>query len=275
MKNVLFVVLATITSQSFGQYKGDSWAQVKNSGSGTLTVVYYEQPGLIQKVDGKMKGVCIDILSDFAAFVKTKYGKTIDINIAGEEKDFANFLKVSYSTPNILGVTNTSITEERKKIMKFTPPYMSTQLVLLTNKNAPSIQSLSDLPKVYAGFTADVITGTTHVKRIEKIKRDYYPAMKVTYSSSSEGVLKNLAANTNVFSVLDFTEYVSVVRRKLPIKRQEIELGEAENLGFIMAKQSDWDVVWAEFLTPEYRKSIGFKKIISDNLGATFLNLIR
>jgi ABC-type amino acid transport substrate-binding protein len=276
MKRLIFFFLTmychVLSAQS---YKGDSWADVKSNGKGTLTIVYYENPGLIQKVDGRMKGVCVDIVTDFTRYVKDKYGKTIEVNYAGEERDFSNFLKVSQNTANILGVANTSITEERKKIMKFTPPYMSTPLVLLTNANAPTLKNLEDLPKVYAGFTAEVISGSTHVSYIEKIKSQYYPGLTIVYAKSSESVIKNLSTNPKIFSVLDFTEYVGVVRRKLPIKRQDVDLGNAENLGFIMAKQSDWEAVWNEFLTPEYRKSVEYRKIISDNLGATFLSLVR
>lgn len=276
MKKLLSVALfGLITFSASAQYKGDRWEKVKSTGSGTLTVVYYEQPGLIQKVNGKMKGVCVDILADFVRYVKEKHGKTVTVNYAGEEKEFTNFLKVVQTTPNILGVTNTSITPERKKIMKFTPPFMMTQMVLLTNQQTPAIKDLSELPKVYAGFKAEVITGSTHVSYIEKIKKDYYPGLKVEYATSSESVIRNLMANPKMFSVLDFTEYVGVVRRKLPIKRQEVDLGSAEHLGFIMSRNSDWDVIWNEFLTPEYRKSVEYKKIIAENLGSNFLNLVR
>jgi ABC-type amino acid transport substrate-binding protein len=270
-----FFVLLLLSFPTLAQYKGDSWEKVKKSGSGTLTVVYSEQPGLIQNIDGKMKGVCVDILTDFSRYVKTKYGKDVTVKYAGEEKDFANFLKVVQTTPNILGVTNTSITEDRKKIMKFTPTFLTSRLVLLTNDKAPSIKSLNDLPKIYAGFDAEVITGSTHVKYMEKIKKDYYPDLKITYAPSSESIIKNLKVNTRMFSILDFTEYVGIIRRKLPVKRQEVELGDAEPLGFIMSKQSDWDIPWNEFLTPDYRKSVEYKKIIAENLGSTFLSLVR
>jgi ABC-type amino acid transport substrate-binding protein len=268
-------LLALVVFPSFGQYTGDRWEKVKTNGSGVLTVVYYEQPGLIQKVNGKMRGVCVDIIAGFVQYVKERHGKTITVNYAGEEKEFSKFLNVVQHTPNIMGATNTSITDERKKIMKFTPPFMTTQLVLLTNQNAPAIKDLSELSKVYKGYTAEVITGSTHVKYIEKIKKEHYPELKVSYAPSSESVIKNLMANSHIFSILDFTEYVGVVRRKLPIKRQEVDLGNAEQLGFIMSKQSDWETIWNEFLTPEYRKSVQYKKIIADNLGSTFLNLVR
>jgi hypothetical protein len=66
------------------KYQGDSWATVKSKGSGVLTVVYSEQFGLVAKdKDGKVKGVCVDILSDFARYIKEKYGKQLTIEYAG------------------------------------------------------------------------------------------------------------------------------------------------------------------------------------------------
>jgi hypothetical protein len=276
MKNFLVSTLLILSSIfSHAQYKGESWESVKATGSGVLTVVYYEQPGLIQNVDGTMKGVCVDILEDFVQFVKTKYNKNLKVNYAGNENQFANFLKVVQNTPNLLGVTNTSITSERKRIFKFTPAFMTTPLVLLTHQSAPSLKSLDQLSVTFKGFSADVIAGTTHASLMEKIKQDYYPELKIDMVGSNEVLLKNLSSNPKLFSIIDFTEYVSVVRKHLPIKRQEVNLGDGEELAFVMSKQSDWDVLWKEFLTPEYKKSVGYKKIVSENLGATFLNLVR
>lgn len=275
MKSFCLILLLFTARVAYPQFKGESWERVKAAGAGTLTVVYYEQPGLIQKVDGKMKGVCVDLLTEFSNYVKQKYGKDLKISYAQEEKDFQKFLKTIQTNNNVLGVTNTSITEERKKILKFSPPYMSTQLVLLTNEKSPALKSLSDLPKVYSGFTAEIISGSTHEKQLEKIRKEHFPGLKVSYASSSESIIRNLSVNPKVFSILDFTEYIGVVRKKLPVKRQEVEIGAPEELGFIMSKQSDWDVLWNEFLTPEFRKGATYKKIVAENLGGTFLSLIR
>jgi ABC-type amino acid transport substrate-binding protein len=276
MKHFVLTLFATsISLCSFAQLKGTSWQKIKEDGKGKLVVAYYEQPGLIQNVNGKMKGVCVDILSDFADFVEKKYLKKIEISYESNQKEFASFLKLVQATPNIIGVTNTSITAERKKILKYTPSYMATPTVLLTHNSVPTVETPEQFSKTFYGFTAEVIAGSTHVKMAEDLKRKHLPALLIKQVGSSDVVLNDLATNNKLFSVLDFTEYVSVVRRQLPIKRHELSLGEPQDLGFIMSLNSDWDVIWNEFLTPEYRKSVDYKKIISDNLGATFLNLVR
>ncbi|MBT1705468.1 substrate-binding periplasmic protein [Chryseosolibacter indicus] len=276
MKTITILLTFISLTVKAQHYKGDSWASVKATGSGTLSVIYYEQPGLIYKAsDGKMKGVCADIVADFQKFITSKYGKQLKIEYVLGETDFPKFLRTVQNTDNLLGVTNTSITDERKKVMKFTPHYMSNQIVLLTNKNAPSIKSLKEISTTYKGYTAQVITGSTHVAYIERIKKEYYPEMKIEYNPSGDDIINNLSKNPKLLSVIDFTEYIGVIRRKIPVKKQEVDLGEAELLAFTMSKQTDWDLVWKEFLTNDYRNSVRYKEIIANNLGSSFLSLVR
>jgi ABC-type amino acid transport substrate-binding protein len=274
LKIIPFLLLsAPLFSQ---KYQGDSWANVKAAGSGTLTVVYSEQFGLIHKdKEGKMKGVCVDILNDFTKYLKEQYGKNVTIRYAAEIHAFSEFLSTAQNTNSILGVTNTTITEERKKILKFSPAFMSNRQVMLTNNKAPSLSSLKDLPIKFPDFTAQVIAGSTHVQYVEKIKSDYMPTLKIRQEVSGPVIIKNLMSDVKAFTVIDFTEFVDVVYKKLPIKRQMVDVGVVEELGFIMSKQTDWDAPLKEFLTPEYRNSVGYRKIISENLGTTFMNLVK
>jgi len=276
MKSFLTLILSLVClSLSAQKYQGDSWATVKASGKGTLTIVYYKQPGLIYSENGKMKGVCVEIIGDFVEFVEQKYGKKLDVKYAGEETVFTDFLKTVQGTKDILGVTNVTITEERKKIFKFTPPFLSNPPILLTHKDAPTVTSFGDINFLLKGYTAEIIGGSTHVKRIEQLKKQYVPGLKIEYVENGPGILRDITANPKIFTILDFTEYVDAVRKNLPVKRQNLDLGSMEDLAYIMAKQSDWDEPWNEFLTLSYRTSSRYRKIVVDNLGATFLAVIK
>lgn len=277
MKNILFFAGLLLATTCLGQkYSGDSWAKVKASG-GTLTIIYYEQPGLIYKdaATGKMKGVCADIMDDFAKFVQEKYGKKLELNYAGQEQVFPQFLSITQTTPNIMGVTNVTVTDERKKILKFTPSFMTNPVVMLTHKDAPTISTSAEIGTVMKDYSAKVISGSTHVKVIEKIKKENAPGLKVTYANSGGEILKELSGGPKFFTVLDFTEYIDATRRQLPVKRQSINFGGAEELAFIMAKQTDWDQPWNEFMTMDYKRSVRYRKIIVDNLGANFLAILK
>jgi ABC-type amino acid transport substrate-binding protein len=275
-KSSLLLLFGCLSIIGFSQkLQGDSWAKVKAQAKGTLTIVYYEQPGLVSEADGKVKGVCVDVLEDFVAYVKKKYAKDIKLNFAAKEPVFSTFLKTIQNTPDILGVTNVTITEERKKILKFTPSFMSNPVVMITHKDAPMLASLSEIPAKLAGYSAEMIAGSTHIKHMDKIKKEIAPNLPVSYGPSGSEIIKKITTNPKLFTILDLTEYIDATRKQLPIKRQNVSFGSSEQLAFIMAKQTDWDVIWNEFLTEDYRRSVKYRKIIADNLGANFLNLVK
>lgn len=148
MRINLFLLFLLSSLSIFAQKtEGDSWATVKANGSGTLAIIYYEQAGLIQDVNGKQEGLCVEILKDFVDYVKTKHNKKITLQYVGKEPVFTNFLSTTQKSINILGVTNVTITDERKKILKFTPPFISNPVVLLTHKEAPAVASFAELSK--------------------------------------------------------------------------------------------------------------------------------
>jgi hypothetical protein len=110
---------------------------------------------------------------------------------------------------------------------------------------------------------------------INKIKKENWPSLTITYGPSGQEILKKIATNPKIFTILDFTEFVDANRKRLPIKKQNLEFGDPEQLAFVMSKQSDWDEIWKLFMTDEYRKSPKYRKNISDNLGMAFLSILK
>ena len=272
----LTLVCLLISLLSIAQkYKGDSWAKVKAAGSGNLSVVYYEQAGLIQDANGTPTGLCVDVLEDFVKFVDTKYKTKLTIKYLGKEPVFSEFLAAAQKNDNVMGVTNVTITDERKKIFKFTPPFISNPVVLITHKDAPTVTSFKDLPTKLNGFVSQIISGSTHEKHINKIKKENWPNLTITYGPSGQEIIKKIPTNPKLFTILDFTEFVDATRKRLPVKKQDLDFGSPEELAFIMSKQSDWDAVWKEFLTDEYRRSAKYRKNIADNLGSAFLSILK
>jgi membrane-bound lytic murein transglycosylase MltF len=276
MKNFTIIVLMLLAQIGIAQkYTGDSWAKVKANGSGTLTVFYYEQPGLIYEEGGKVKGACADLLVEFKKFVEKKHGKKIEIKYAGKEPVFSEFLMQAQKCKDVLGVTNVTVTDERKKLMKFTPAFLSNPVVMISHKDAPTLADLNEIAEKFKGYSAEIILGSTHTKHMDRVKKEYMPKLKIATGSSGGEILKKIGTNPKLFTILDFTEYIDATRKNLPVKRQNIDFGATDDLAFIMHKQSDWDEVWKEFMTPDYRRSVKYRKIISDNLGSTFLSILK
>lgn len=115
----------------------------------------------------------------------------------------------------------------------------------------------------------------THQKYINKIKKEVWPNLAVTYGASETEIFKKITASSKIFTILDFTEFVNANRKRVPIKKQNIDLGDPDQLAFVMPKQSDWDEPWKEFLTDEYRKSPQYRKKVSDHMGMAFLSVLK
>ena len=191
MKQLLTILLLTTLNHIFAQNTGgDSWATTKANGSGTLAIVYYEQAGLIQDVNGNPEGLCVEILKDFFDYVQAKHNKKITLQDVGKEPVFTDFLSSTQKSANLLGVTNVTITDERKKILKFMPPFISNPVVLLTHKEAPAVVNFTELSKKLNGYSAEIIGGNTHMKYINKIKKENWPSLSITYGPSGQVIIK-------------------------------------------------------------------------------------
>jgi ABC-type amino acid transport substrate-binding protein len=280
--STIFRFLITITSillfNTAGaqtRSSGDSWAETKLNKQGKLACLWNESYGIVYKDEtGNIKGVCVDILEDFRKFVKAKYSVDLEILLL-EEKSFATFLTTISGTQNILGVSSVSITEERKKLLQFTPHFLANPNVIVTHKDAPKLEKLDNLSTLYTGYKVKIVSGSTHTTFAQRLKEKYYKDLVVEQSPSSRMIFSEMVSNKKLFTIIDFGEFLGAFKNKMPLVRQNVNLGYDDKLAFIMHKKSDWGVVWQEFLTDSYRKSIAYKKIIADNLGVAYLGLIQ
>jgi ABC-type amino acid transport substrate-binding protein len=269
---ILATLFSTISYLSYSQNNlgGDTWNKIKANGEGKLVCLWNEAYGIVYKKDEVVKGVSVDILKDFTAYVNAKYKVAISLEFI-EEKSFSSFLEKTEKTPDILGVSSVSITDERKKKFLFTPHFLINPNVLVTNRNSQSLTRLEDLSTLYNSYKVKVVEGSIHDSYAKKLRDKYYPSLVIEYASSSRIIFEEMSKNNKMFTIIDFGEYLGASRSKKDLVRQNVELGFVDKMGFIMNKKSDWGNVWNEFLTDEYRKSSSYRKIIQENLGSSYL----
>lgn len=269
---LLFIHLTNPLQLAAQQY--DSWSDVMKNNSGKLSVIYHPKQRLIYKEGDKMKGLCVGILEDFVLFIEDKYKKKVVIDYVERQTDFGNFLKRIEQTPFALGVANITITEERKRILKFTPPFLNMPAVLVTHQSAPTILNLSEI-KLLHKYKAILVNGSSHAKALSNIKSNYLPGMTSTTGASSEAILSLINQNPQMFTVIDFIEFLNAYKNNPNLQLQQCKLGYLDKLGFIMNLNTDWDKVWNEFLTPQYKESNRYKSMIAENLGGSYLKLMQ
>lgn len=248
-----------------------SWAYSNKFGQGELFIVYYDQIGLVEKnQSGQLQGFCIDLLNQFVDYVDDKHGKRISLRFFQQE-DFNKYCELLEKQPFWLGIGNISITNERKLKYKFTPPYMANVLRLVTNVNTASILKPDELSIRLQGHNGYAISSSVSETVLEKMKKSAVPSINIHLKETAMQTLEAVSNDPKGFSIIDFTEVLTAKRKNLPIKFHPIKMDRTEDLGFMMSKKSDWDVIWNEFLTDEHKSGSSFRASLKKYFGSDFL----
>lgn len=279
IKPILFLIgFILISSISKAQtYSGDTWAKAKAAGQGTISLAYVETPSFVYKEDGKLTGICVDIMNDFVKFAETK-GVKLTSNFVGDGSAFKGMYdKVKTSSGGVFGLGNITITEERKKEVKFSPPFITNFAILITHNEVATLTKLEDLPSVFGKLTAYTAKGTLNEKRINDLKQKYFPAMKITLTSTSQETLDKIIADATSFAYLDLAFYLEAIQLHKSLKRHPVGDQSAEKFGFIMPSNSDWTPILDEFFKANggYTNSAQYKTILTKHLGETGVKLLQ
>ncbi len=283
MKNILLKMAFSFLAISFGgltnansQISGDTFAEALVSKEANITYVYSEAPGFAANKNGSVQGVCVDIMGDFEFFLLDKYGITVKSKLNKQHaNNFTDYLNaVKKSNDGVFGLSNTTITEKRKKGYSFSPPYITNIAMILTHKDVPTLENLDKIAKVFEGKTALTIKGTTNEEQILKIKANHFPNLKIEYVNYFDEAMVKIDKSSNYFTNVDFTYYLEALNSKKAIKRHPAGDQTAEKFGIIMPKNSDWVKPFNEFLTESYETSSSYRKIIAMHLGPNALKLL-
>lgn len=279
MKLILSVILTGLFGTLVAQpYSGDTWAHAK-TGGGTIAIAYVETPSFVYKDDdGKLTGICIDIMNDFVKWTNTAKSTKVAPRYVGDGSSFKGmYEKVKSAKGGVFGLGNITITDERKKEIKFTPPFITNTAVLITQNAVPLLGKLEDISKGFANFTAYTAKGTLNEKRIVELKQKYFPSLKIEYTTTSQEALEKVFADPNGFAYLDMAFYLESVQMKKNLKRHPCGDKSAEQFGIIMPSNCDWAPIFDEFVKADggYFNSAQYKKLLMKHLGTAGLKLMQ
>ncbi|GCC51822.1 ABC transporter substrate-binding protein [Chryseotalea sanaruensis] len=282
MKTIKLIPLLFLISTVglFAQgYTGDTWAQVKATGKGTVSMAYVETPSFVYKdASGKLTGICVDIMTDFVKWTSENKKVSLTSKFVGDGSSFRGMYdKTKASVGGVFGLGNITITDERKKEVKFSPPFITNFAILITQNSVPTLAKFEDLPNTFGKLTGYTAKGTLNEKRILELKKTYFPAMKIAYTATSQETLEKVMADPNGFAYLDLGFYLEAVNMKKSIKRHPIADKAAEQFGFVLPLNSDWYPVLEEFFNSGggYLNSAQYRKILVKHLGETGVKLLQ
>ncbi len=264
-------------NQAFAQYTGDRLSVAKTKKTANFTYAYVNTPGFIEKdASGKMKGLLVDVMSEFEAYVKKEMGITVTAKFVHlENDDFKQMMdNVKTSKGGVFGLSNVTITSSRKKAYSFSPAYISNISVLVSHKSVPTLNSLASMNEVFSGKTAYTIKGGTYHERLNGLKLKYYSGLKVDFRPSEMGILDIVSKDQQAISIVDFVYYLAALQNKKPIKRHAIGDSDSEEFGIVMPKSNDWAPVLTKFFNNGFVSGSAYRKIIANNLGSHALQLL-
>jgi ABC-type amino acid transport substrate-binding protein len=279
-KHVLAVLPSLIfVITGFSQnYSGDTWSQAKMRGEGKISLAYVETFGFVYKDNGKLTGVCVDIMNDFIKYVGEKKKVKLTSEFVGDSESFKGMYdKVRGSSGGVFGLGNVTITEERKREVKFSAPFITNLAFLITQNDVATLAKMEDLSTTFGKLTAYTAKGTLNEKRINELKQKYYPSMKITLTSTSQETLEKITSGSDGFAYLDLAFYLEAVQQRKPVKRHPVGDKASEQFGFVMPMNSDWSQVLEEFFKANggYVNSAEYKSILRKHLGETGMKLLQ
>jgi ABC-type amino acid transport substrate-binding protein len=280
MRTLLPVILIVACGPLFAQsFTGNTWASVKSSKSGKISLVYVETPSFVYKdKSGTLTGICVDIMHDFVDWVNNNKGVQITSEFVGDGSSFRGMYEnTKGSKGGVFGLGNITITEERKREVKFSPPIITNFAILITQPSVPTLTKMEEISNTFNNLTAYTAKGTTNEKRIMELKQKYFPAMKVTTTTTSQESLEKVFADPNGFAYLDLAFYIEAVQLKKPVKRHPVGDKAAEQFGIVMPQNSDWAPLLDEFFKANggYTSTREYKTILVKHLGESGVKLLQ
>jgi hypothetical protein len=256
----------------------DSWAQTRREKKGTITALWYDiEPFIYRNGKGGIMGVEYELMEGLKGFVKKEYG--VDLSINWEDAgSFENiYPRISKSSQKgLFGLSFYSITDERKKEVKFSPPYMPDMNIVVTHNNTPVYENDESFVNELQKMKGVTMQHTTMEEDLVKLKNTYYPSLPVSNQEDDYELLKSIAKHPYSFGYVPVSIYVVALQRGIKIKRQTVLATKREGFAAIYTKASDWDEpVNAYFNSPECRLLVSglIEKYLGEEVAGIILGL--
>ncbi len=217
----------------------------------SLTVYYYDNYPYSYLENNVLKGIEIDIIKEYSDWVKQK--KNISLIVSYKPyKEFSGFYNaVITGSTKVIGLGSVTINAEREKDVLFSAPYLNNTSVLITDGKVPTVKTknTAEVSKILNPLNALVVSKSSHIKYINDIKKEFVPALKVSFTETQNSVLESITNDPKIFGYADIVAYWSFLKRNPNkfLKIQKIFNRSGESLGFIMPKNSTHSAYINEF----------------------------
>ncbi|MGD9391105.1 MAG: membrane-bound lytic murein transglycosylase MltF [Thioalkalispiraceae bacterium] len=213
--------------------------------SGKLEVVTRNAPTTFYNGPHGPAGMEYDLLKAFA----DELGVELVIHTAGNLKELLD--KVS-SGEVAIAAAGLTVTEERKKRVRFTPAYQEITQQVVYHANNLKAESIADLNKGHL----EIVANSSHVEALQRLQQSQADLSWVENDSlGSTELLKLVADQVLDFTVADSNE-IKLNRRYYPDLKVAFDISEPQSLAWAMPLSEDDSL---------YREAVKFFQTIKTN----------
>ena len=249
---------------------GDTWEEAQANKKAKLTVTYFNlgKYVAVNENTGKLEGICVEVFEDFVQYLKDEKGIALTYEYVGDGADFKKtYNSVKNGSGGVFGLGNFSITQDRKKEISFTDPYLNSFIILVTSSSVPQLTATDNISEVLKGFKAYSLPGTVVEAEIERFKKEYLPDLEIVNVSSAEELTTRIANDPRSLTFIGMNLLLDSRDKQLRYHRS-VQRG-TSGVAFILPKDSDWTQPFNEFLSSDrgYAKSERFKQVLVKHIG--------
>jgi ABC-type amino acid transport substrate-binding protein len=260
---------------------GDPFSAVVRDGQGSIRVLYVPSAGWAEWAPGpgpgdSLTGITVEIVRAFAAWVEAT--ESVELTIEWEpEEDWSRFYRrVRGARDGVLGLGNVTITEARREELDFSPPYLNNVAVLFTHEDVAELASMDEAAEALAGFTAYPYRGTLHEERVNQLREQRIPGLRVIPQDSNDAILEAVAVGPGRLAWIDGYAFWRGLESGLPLRRHPVGDDDSETFGIILPKGSEWTPVIGRFLREDggFRDTAEYRALLERFLGAELVDIL-
>jgi ABC-type amino acid transport substrate-binding protein len=246
-------------------------------GAGRITFFFVPSSGFAYRdAAGDLTGVTVELLRDFARHVARETGMDLEVQWLEEEiwSDFYGYVRDSEG--GVFGIGNVTITEPRRDVLDFSPPYLRNVAVLVTHEGVAELSGMAAIGGEFGQLTALRYPGTLHEARLTALRDRHFSTMPMRDVSSNDELVSLLASGDGYFGYIDIYNYWRARQAGQPLRRHPVGDDGAETFGVILPHGSDWTPLIESFFAAGggYAESERFQALLRRHLGDELASLL-
>ncbi|MEO9870975.1 ATP-binding protein [Ekhidna sp.] len=266
---ILIIILGSIHCHG----NGDDWVKILKEEKGVVEFYWYPSNEETEKSLNIIDGIEHDLAIAFIEFISKKYKVSIELKWL-EVESFEGVLEtIKNAKGGTFGASSISITEERKKFLNFTEPFMADVAVLVSNNYLPTALTEDELRRILTGNTGISIANTTLDQSLRKLQKQLGIEFEIEYETNSGKIIDRITKQTRSFGYVDIANFLDAIGQNIDVKRQFFYPVKLEGLAMIYPKGSDWQKpVEDYFNSPQFE--LDKFRVISKYLGSNASEII-